>query len=183
MSEMTSLQTSLLAGSLSLIPNSTLRYLLLALFVVSTLVHAIHVRRPSVQLRRVEDQIKDIDEIIRHAGRFCTAKDRLSLGEHAVWLLEVKRGVSMVKCRILEATSMLTWKKYRLIAKDIAIYAKDAKRIKAAVELLVEVECQRRLTEDISETETILSGFRHSSGFSASVKNQNSNSSAPEASV
>ncbi|KAJ7643743.1 hypothetical protein FB45DRAFT_895927, partial [Roridomyces roridus] len=73
--------------SLSLIPNDTLRYILLALFVFSTLVHAIHVRRPSIQLRRVEDQIRDIEEIIRQAGRFCTAKDRLSLGEHAVWLL------------------------------------------------------------------------------------------------
>ncbi|KAJ7643729.1 hypothetical protein FB45DRAFT_895903 [Roridomyces roridus] len=85
---MTSLQASLLAGSLSLIPNNTLRYILLTLFVFSTLVHAIHVRRPSIQLRRVEDQIRDIEEIIRHARAFCTAKDCLSLGEHAVWLLE-----------------------------------------------------------------------------------------------
>ncbi|KAJ7643730.1 hypothetical protein FB45DRAFT_1020548 [Roridomyces roridus] len=57
---------------------------------------------------------------------------------------------------------MWTWKKYHLISKDIAIYAKDAKRIKAAVELIVEIERQRRLTEDINETETLLSGFRNS---------------------
>ncbi|KAJ7643731.1 hypothetical protein FB45DRAFT_1052627, partial [Roridomyces roridus] len=153
--------TSLLLGAVSLIPNNTLRYILLAFFVCSAMIHIFHLKRPSVQLACVERRIKDVEEIIRQARSFCTVKDCLSLGEYAMWLLEVKRGVSMVKCRMLESTSMWTWNKYRLISKDIAIYAKDAKRIKAAVELIVELECQRRLTEDINKTETILSGFRH----------------------
>ncbi|KAJ7643709.1 hypothetical protein FB45DRAFT_1052610 [Roridomyces roridus] len=160
MSDFTSLQSSLLLGSLSLIPNNTLRYVLVALFGLSALVHAIHLQRPSIQLARVELQVKETEEIIQYARSFCPAKDFLSLGEQAVWLLEVKRTVSIVKCHILESKSGLSWKKYRLLSKDIALCVLDVQKIRAAVELVVETENQRRFTESINETESLLAGFR-----------------------
>ncbi|KAJ7643649.1 hypothetical protein FB45DRAFT_1020476 [Roridomyces roridus] len=144
MYDLTSLQSSLLFGSLSLIPNNTLRYILLALFALLILGHAIHLQQAT----------------IRHTKSYCSSKDFLCLVEQGLRLLEVKRTLSRVKCCLLGSTAVLTWKKYRLLSKDIETCATDIKKIQAVVELILEVERQRRFTEDITDTEAMLSGFR-----------------------
>ncbi|KAJ7643712.1 hypothetical protein FB45DRAFT_1020532 [Roridomyces roridus] len=163
---------SLLLAGISLIPNNTLRYILLAFFACSTLLHTIHLQRPSVQLARAENQVQQTEEIIQHARSFCAATDFVYLGEQAVRLLGVKRTLSIVKCCLLEAeSSFLTWKRYRLLSKDIAACAIEMSKIRDTVELLVESERQRRLTEDINNTETVLYSLQAASGgrFHAAV--------------
>ncbi|KAJ7643639.1 hypothetical protein FB45DRAFT_895634, partial [Roridomyces roridus] len=159
MHDLTSLQSSLLFGSLSLIPNNTLRYILLALFALLTVGHAIHLQRPSVRLSCVERQVDKTETTFRHAKSYCS-KDFFCLGEQGLRLLEVKRTLSRVKCCILGSMAVLTWKKYRMLSKDIEACATDLKKIQAVVELILEVERQRRLTEDITDTKAMLSGFR-----------------------
>ncbi|KAJ7643705.1 hypothetical protein FB45DRAFT_895846 [Roridomyces roridus] len=160
MHDLTSLQSSLLFGSLSLIPNNTLRYILLALFALLILGHAIHLQRPSVRLNCVERHVDKAEATICHAKSYCSSKDFLCLCKQGLRLLEVKRTLSRVKCCILGSTAVLTWKKYRILSKDIETCAKDIEKIRAVVELILEVERQRRFTEDISDTEAMLSGFR-----------------------
>ncbi|KAJ7643652.1 hypothetical protein FB45DRAFT_1113796 [Roridomyces roridus] len=160
MHDLTSLQSSLLFGSLSLIPNNTLRYILLALFVLLTLGHAVHLQRPSVRLSWVERQVDKTEATLRHANSYCSSKDFFCLGEQGLRLLEAKRTLSRVKCSLLGLTAVLTWKKFRILSKDIEVCATDIKKIQAVVELILEVERQRRFTEDITDTEAMLSGFR-----------------------
>ncbi|KAJ7859905.1 hypothetical protein B0H13DRAFT_1901262 [Mycena leptocephala] len=49
-----------------------------------------------------------------------------------------------------------TWKKYRLISRDIADCAKGVKKIRTTVQLIAEAERQRKFTDDINVTETFL---------------------------
>ncbi|KAJ7141476.1 hypothetical protein C8R44DRAFT_974973 [Mycena epipterygia] len=156
---------SILLGSLSLISNDTLRYTLLVITACLTLFSIVHLKRPSTQLRQLEDMIKKTEEIIREAKSYC-ARDVLHLAEKGVRLLEVKRSASMIQCRILE-TDALTWTKYRVLSQDITDCAKIVKNIRIAVQLIVEAEHQRKFTEDINETESILTGVRSPSRLGA----------------
>ncbi|KAJ7490463.1 hypothetical protein FB451DRAFT_1552179, partial [Mycena latifolia] len=148
------LQSSMLLGALSLIPNNALRYTLLVISACLALLYAVHLKRPSDKLRQLEDIVQKTEEIIRDAKLYC-ARDFLSLAEMGVRLLEVKRSASMIKCRLLETTT-LTWKKYRLFSRDISDCVKIVMNIQTTVELIVEAELQRRYTDDINETEIIL---------------------------
>ncbi|KAJ6585470.1 hypothetical protein B0H19DRAFT_1227885 [Mycena capillaripes] len=122
------LPSSILLGSLSLIPNDRLRYTALGLVVGVGLIYVIQLKRLSVQLSQLEDMIKQTEETIRDA------------------------------------------KKYRLLSRDIADCAKGVKKIRTAVQLIVEAERQRQLTEDINAKETILAGFRCPSTFRAQIQ-------------
>ncbi|KAJ6583943.1 hypothetical protein DFH09DRAFT_1075560 [Mycena vulgaris] len=148
------LPSSILLGTLSLIPNDTLRYTLLVIFNCLALLYVIHLKRPSTQLRQLEDMVNKTEDMIQDAKLHC-ARDILSLTGERVRLLEVKRSASMIQCRMLE-TNTLTWKKYRLLSRDIAECAKNVKKIRTAVQLIVEAERQRKYTEDINDTKTVL---------------------------
>ncbi|KAJ7133579.1 hypothetical protein C8R44DRAFT_977682 [Mycena epipterygia] len=58
----------------------------------------------------------------------------------------------MIQCRMMLEVDTLTWKKYRVLSRDIAECAKTIKNIGTTIQ----VENQRKLTEDINQTETIL---------------------------
>lgn len=81
------LRSSILLGSLSLIPNDTLRYTALGLTTGLCLIYAINLKRPSVQLSQLEDAAKNTEEIIRDAKVVCS-RDLLSLTEEGVRLLK-----------------------------------------------------------------------------------------------
>lgn len=84
---MSQLQSSLLLGSLSLIPNNTLRYTVLALAAGLGVIYAVHLKRPTVQLSQLEETIKETEEFIREAKVICP-RDLLGLTEAGVRLLE-----------------------------------------------------------------------------------------------
>ncbi|KAJ7133586.1 hypothetical protein C8R44DRAFT_900223 [Mycena epipterygia] len=143
------LQSSILLGSLSLIPNHTLRYKLLAIVACLALLYVIHLKRPSTQLSQLEDMVNKTEEIIRDAKSYCP-RDLLRLAEEGV-----KRSASMIHCRMLEVDT-LTWKKYCVLSRDIAECAKTVKNVGTAVQLIVEAERQHKYMDDINQTETIL---------------------------
>ncbi|KAJ7606574.1 hypothetical protein DFH06DRAFT_1486818 [Mycena polygramma] len=152
------LLSSILLGSLSLIPNDTLRLAALGLTGGLGLFYVIHVNGPSTQLSQLEDMAKKVDELIRYAKDRCP-RDELGLTQEGVRLLEIKRSASTIRCNILESNA-LTWKKYRLVSRDIANCIKGVRKIRTAVQLIVEAERQRKFTEDIDAKETLLSGVR-----------------------
>ncbi|KAJ7490536.1 hypothetical protein FB451DRAFT_1361379 [Mycena latifolia] len=151
-------QSSMLFGALSLIPNDTLRYTFLAITVCLALLYALHLKRPSSQLSQLEHMVQKTENIIRDAKFHCP-RDLLSLTEKGVRLLEVKRSASMIQCRVLEMKTV-TLKKYCLLSRDISVCTKKVKEIRTAVQLIVEAERQRKYTDDINETEIILTGVR-----------------------
>jgi hypothetical protein len=77
----------LFIGSLSLIPNDTLRYSALLLAAGLVLIYVLHLKRPSVQLRQLDDTINKTEEIIQNAKALCS-RDLLRLIAEGVRLLE-----------------------------------------------------------------------------------------------
>ncbi|KAJ7921295.1 hypothetical protein B0H13DRAFT_1866897 [Mycena leptocephala] len=144
---------SMFIGSLSLIPNDTLRYSVL-LTAGLGLIYVLHLERPSVQLRQLDDTINKTEEIIQNAKALCS-RDLLRLIAEGVRLLEIQRSASIIQCRILE-TNTFTWKKYRLLSRVIADCTKGVKKIRITVQLIVEAERQRKFTDDINATEAFL---------------------------
>ncbi|KAJ7441422.1 hypothetical protein FB451DRAFT_1441280 [Mycena latifolia] len=151
------LQSSLLLGALSLIPNNALRYTLL-IAACAALFYVIHLKRPSTQLNQLEDTIQQTEEIIRDAKLHCP-RDLLSLTEGGLRVLEVKRSASVMQCRLLETTTF-TWKKYRILSRDISNCARHVEKIRTADQLIVEAERQRKYTDDINETQAMLASLR-----------------------
>ncbi|KAJ7690341.1 hypothetical protein B0H17DRAFT_1201691 [Mycena rosella] len=150
----TQIVASALLGSLALIPDNTLRYTTLGITVCLGVVYFVSLKRPSTQLGCLNEHIQETDETIRSAKSLCP-REHLSLAEEGVRLLEATRSASMITCRMLE-TKRFTWKKYRLFSRDVAECAKNVKSIRTAVQLIVEAERQRKLAEDINETEGML---------------------------
>ncbi|KAJ7690339.1 hypothetical protein B0H17DRAFT_1134369 [Mycena rosella] len=163
MQDTTQLMTSIFLGFLTLIPDNTLRYTALGIAVCLAVTHSMYLKRPSTQLRRLNEDMEKTGQIIRSAKLQCP-RDHITLAEEGVRLLEVKRSASMITCRMLE-TGRFTWTKYRLFSRDVAECARSVKSIRTAVELTVEVERQRKLAEDISETEGMLASIRGHDNF------------------
>ncbi|KAJ7489421.1 hypothetical protein FB451DRAFT_1362307 [Mycena latifolia] len=149
------LQSSILLAALSLIPNDTLRYTLLEIAACLALLYVVHLKRPSTQLRQLEDIVQTTEGVLGDAKLYCP-RDLLGLVEKG---LRIKRSASMIQCRLLEANTV-TWKKYRLLSRDISDCTKKVKEIRTAVQLIVETERQRKYTDDISETVIILTNVR-----------------------
>ncbi|KAJ7441438.1 hypothetical protein FB451DRAFT_1569265 [Mycena latifolia] len=152
------LQSSVLLGALSLIPNNMLRYASLGIAFSLALLYAIHLKRPLTQLSQLEDVVQTTETIICDAKLHCP-RDLVSLLEARVRLLKVKRSASMIQCQVLK-TNTLTWKKYRLLSRDISDCVKKVEKIQNDIQLIVEAEHQRKYTDDINETEIILTSLR-----------------------
>ncbi|KAJ7490487.1 hypothetical protein FB451DRAFT_1361352 [Mycena latifolia] len=159
MQDKAQLTVAILLWLLSLIPNNALRYTFLAIVASLALLYAIHLRRPSTQLSQLEHLVQKTEGTILDAKLHCT-RDLANLLEKGVDLLKIKRAASKIHSRILETNETFTWKKYRLLSRDISDCAKSVKEIRTAVQLIVEAERQRKYTDDINETEVILTTVR-----------------------
>ncbi|KAJ7792375.1 hypothetical protein B0H13DRAFT_2394004 [Mycena leptocephala] len=153
---------SLLLALVAAIPNHTLRYTALGLLFVLAALCTIHLRSPSAQLRQLALMIDHTDELIRRAMAQCR-RDYFSLTEEMGRLLEANKTASLLKCRILDSDEeQFSWKKFRMLSKDIAECAKHVRSIRTEVLLIIEAEHQRKLTADIKETQFILAAIpRH----------------------
>ncbi|KAJ7490498.1 hypothetical protein FB451DRAFT_1552199 [Mycena latifolia] len=150
------LQSSILLGTLSLIPNDTLRYTFLVIIICIALLYTVHLKRPSTQLSQLDNIIQTTKAIICMAKLHC-ARDLVTLLEAGVRLLKVKRSASNIRSRMLE-NNTFTWKTYRLLWRDISDCVKEVKKIENT--LVVEAERQRKCTDDINKTEIILTSLR-----------------------
>ncbi|KAJ7868273.1 hypothetical protein B0H13DRAFT_2558767 [Mycena leptocephala] len=139
------LLSSILFGSLSLIPNNSLRYTALGSAVAFALVYNLHSRR-ATRLHQLGQSIQQTEEGFESAKSKCP-RDQFRLAE------EVKRSSSKMHCRLLEG-ERLTWNQYWDLNKRVAECTTSINNIRTA--LIVEDELQRKLTEDINETHSIL---------------------------
>ncbi|KAJ7490494.1 hypothetical protein FB451DRAFT_1361356 [Mycena latifolia] len=135
-----------------------LRYASLGIAFSLALLYAIHLERPSTQLSQLEDVVQTTETIICDAKLHCP-RNLLSLLEAGVRLLKVKRSASNIRSRMLE-TNTLTWKTYRLLSRDTSDCVKKVQKIQNDVQLVVEAERQRKYTNEINETEIILTSVR-----------------------
>ncbi|KAJ7835494.1 hypothetical protein B0H13DRAFT_1913531 [Mycena leptocephala] len=138
------LLSSILLGSVSLIPNNSLRYTALGSAVAFALVYNLLPER-ATRIRQLEHIIQQTEE------GFGRAKSK------------VKRSSSKMHCCLLEG-KRLTWKQYWDLNKRVAECTTSVNNIRTAVQaclfimlhLIVEAELQRKLTEDINEKHSIL---------------------------
>ncbi|KAJ7704045.1 hypothetical protein B0H17DRAFT_1193962 [Mycena rosella] len=150
----TTLQTSLILGALSLVPGNTSRYITLGLASASLTIYAGHQYGPAQRLARLEDAITATEEILEGAKLDC-ARDHMTLVERGRRLLEAKLEASKIQTKILE-TRKKTWEEYFQAIKEImdkiTECATDVKGIQTATLLTIEAEHQRKLSEGIKDS-------------------------------
>ncbi|KAK7022149.1 hypothetical protein R3P38DRAFT_3270975 [Favolaschia claudopus] len=169
------LQSSLLIALLSLIPNNILRYTAVGLTAGAGAAYTVHLKRPSVCLRHLDDVIEKTEAIFNRAAQKIFSSDSRALTEEGVKLLEVKRSASGIRYRILDSGTP-TWKIYRDLCRDIGECVKKIEKVGTSVQRIVEAEHQRQLTEDINATRIVLG---HSTGvneYPPSARNRGSHS-------
>ncbi|KAJ7813310.1 hypothetical protein B0H13DRAFT_1925564 [Mycena leptocephala] len=149
---------SLLLALVAAIPNHTLRYTVLGLFLGLFVLSSVHLRSPSTQLRHLALLIDQTENHIRHAMAQCP-RDYFSLTEEMGRLLEANKITSLIKCRILDSDEQFSWNKFRMLSKDIATCTKRVRSIRTEVLLIIEAEHQRKLAADIKETQFMLSAI------------------------
>ncbi|KAJ6583872.1 hypothetical protein DFH09DRAFT_1075501 [Mycena vulgaris] len=128
------LTASILLGSLSLIPNTALRYTALGLATCLGVLYAVFLKHPSTQLCQLEKMFATTEELIRGAKAQCP-RDQLSLAEEWAQFLDPR----------------FTWAQYQLLSKDMTDHI---------THLTIEAECQRKLTAEI-DAEFILCSNMH----------------------
>ncbi|KAJ7606577.1 hypothetical protein DFH06DRAFT_1347958 [Mycena polygramma] len=151
----TQLISSILLGSLSLIPNNTLRYAALGSAIAFALLY--HLRLwPTAFLHQLAQSIKQTEEVFDLANSNCASpRDRFSLAAEWVRLLELKRSVSEMQCR-LWAEGNTSWTQHWHLSRRVAQCINSVDKIRTAVQLVLEAELQRKIAENITETQYIL---------------------------
>ncbi|KAJ6585455.1 hypothetical protein B0H19DRAFT_421646 [Mycena capillaripes] len=157
------LLSSIILGSLSLIPNNILRYTSLASVIAFTLVYNLCLNR-AAWLHQLEQAIQQTEEIVERAKAKCTCPgDHFKLAQEWLRLLEIRQSASEIRSRISE-TATLTWKQYWHLKRRVAECNTRVNSIRTAVEsilqLVLEAELQRKLAEDITETRSALENAR-----------------------
>ncbi|KAJ6477058.1 hypothetical protein C8R45DRAFT_1216822 [Mycena sanguinolenta] len=147
---------SLLLALVAAIPNHALRYTALGFLLVVTILCTVHFSSLPTQIHQLAASIDETQEYIRrevvHYPR-CYG----GLTQQMRRLLEVAKTASSIKSHILNSeTERFNWKRYLLRSKEIQECAKDVKKIDTAVQLVLEAEHQRRLADDIIETQFLL---------------------------
>jgi hypothetical protein len=79
--------SQILLGCVALIPSNTLRYTALAITACFSVFCIVYLKRPSLQLRRLEHDIEATEELIKGA-KFQCPRDHYSLTEQEGRLLE-----------------------------------------------------------------------------------------------
>ncbi|KAJ6477052.1 hypothetical protein C8R45DRAFT_1216819 [Mycena sanguinolenta] len=150
------LPSSLLLALVAAIPNHTIRYTALGFLLALTILCTLHFSSLSTQMRQLVASIDETEDYIRlEMARY--PRCHWSLTKQLLHLLEVAKTASSIKSRILNSEAeRFNWKRYRLRTCETQECAKDIKNIHTSVQLVVEAENHRRLTDNIMETEFIL---------------------------
>ncbi|KAJ6497269.1 hypothetical protein C8R45DRAFT_1093666 [Mycena sanguinolenta] len=152
----TDLLPSLLLALVAAIPNHALRYTALGFLLAVTILCTVHLSSLSTQMHKLAASIDETEEYIRRGlVHYTRCYGGLTLQMRR--LLQVAKTASSIKCHILNsATERFSWNGYRLRSSEIQECRKDIKDIHTAVELILEAEHQRRLADDILETQFLL---------------------------
>ncbi|KAF7364745.1 hypothetical protein MVEN_00344400 [Mycena venus] len=161
--------TSVFLAFVAAIPNHTLRYTALSVAVVLAVLFTIRIKSPSTQLCHLAAMINTTNVLIRQAMAQCP-RDYFTLTKQMGRLLEVEKIASLIKCRALISHGQrFSWKKYRLLYKDIKECIIQVKNIHTTVKLTIEAEHQRKLAADITEMQFILASAQMASNISLDI--------------
>ncbi|KAJ7793051.1 hypothetical protein B0H14DRAFT_3159825 [Mycena olivaceomarginata] len=149
------LQSSALFLTLSLIPSSILLYLAVGLLSASLIIYALNHNCPSAKLNRLNNAITVVEGILTRAKAKCM-HNYLALAETETRFLRTKLAVSKLHSRLLETRKMRGWKDY--LHNMIAILGGLAM---LECEVFIEVAHQRKLMQDIHESQEITDGAVH----------------------
>ncbi|KAJ7274108.1 hypothetical protein C8J57DRAFT_1467134 [Mycena rebaudengoi] len=111
--------------------------------------------------------------MIHHARMNCP-RDHLSLIEEKVRLLQIQRTASIIQSHLLRMGNFsLDFRPRCFISQSIRKCEEDLKKIRTAVQLILEAERQRRYTEDINETQNVLTTVRSHDRVSPAIQEVN----------
>ncbi|KAJ7123730.1 hypothetical protein C8R44DRAFT_918011 [Mycena epipterygia] len=172
-------QTSIAAGTQSLVSGTTFGYICLAVGGASGAIYAAHHYLPSKKLVRLEDAIKVTEETLKRAKEDC-ARDHVDLLDVERRFLQATVSASEIQSQVLDAgklSSFFEWnvapnrglsagsariagcyrslKKYlqtvRGIKKSISKCSKEVEKIQTAMLRIIEEERRRKLFEAMEE--------------------------------
>ncbi|KAJ7123719.1 hypothetical protein C8R44DRAFT_151905 [Mycena epipterygia] len=179
------LQTSIAAGTQSLVSGTTFGYICLAVGSASPAIYAAHHYRPSKKLARLEDAIKVTEGILKRAKEDC-ARDHVDLLDVEDRLLQAKVSASDIQSQMLEAGGVPSlfesnvvldrslsariagcygsWKKYlqtiRGITKSISKCRKEVEKIHTSTLRIIEEERRRKLFGAMREVREVIEVLR-----------------------
>ncbi|KAJ6585459.1 hypothetical protein B0H19DRAFT_1059682 [Mycena capillaripes] len=157
------LLSSIILGSLSLIPNNIIRYTALGTVIVFALVYNVYLNRTTWlhQLERKQSAFaQGTTSSSRRNGSGCWSEfSQSTFFATAYQYVRVKQSVSEIRWRGSE-TATLTWKQYWRLKRRVAECTTRVNCIRTAVELILEAELQRKLAEDITEARSALENSR-----------------------
>ncbi|KAJ7763162.1 hypothetical protein DFH07DRAFT_770893 [Mycena maculata] len=130
-------------------------YIGIGLLGAAIMIYVAHHKRPSTRLDHLNKVITEETEILERASAECL-RDHVCLTAARRQLLQVKWSASNIQSRRLETESM-SWKIYLQEMWDISLNLD-----KCESQLTMEAKHQRKLSEDINETEKILNAVVHS---------------------
>ncbi|KAJ7903868.1 hypothetical protein B0H13DRAFT_2663578 [Mycena leptocephala] len=160
MCDTVTISTSIILGTLALIPDITLRYVCFALASASFILYASRSWGPAQKFNRLGDAIKTLEEILERTKAASNyARNHVEVIDGGIRLLQVKLSASKIQSHLLEIRSA-TWKTYfrsiRAILRSVDQCAKEIREIQTAMLLIIEAERQRKLTEGIKESQEVL---------------------------
>ncbi|KAJ7788164.1 hypothetical protein B0H14DRAFT_2628552 [Mycena olivaceomarginata] len=173
------LQSSALLWTLSLIPSSILPYLALGVMSASIVTYALGHNLPSARLDRLGDVFTVVEELLNNAKK--CMRDYVALAETETRFLRyflpavnvqtslvfgrTKLAVSKLHSRLLEMRNMRGWKNYLhnmiTILRGLAMLECEVQDIRTSLLVLIEAAHQRKLTQDIHESQEIVDGAVH----------------------
>ncbi|KAJ7793066.1 hypothetical protein B0H14DRAFT_2928340 [Mycena olivaceomarginata] len=157
------LQSSALLWTLSLIPSSILPYLALGVMSASIVTYALGHNLPSARLDRLGDVFTVVEELLNNAKK--CMRDYVALAETETRFLRTKLAVSKLHSCLLEMRNMRGWKNYLhnmiTILRGLAMLECEVQDIRTSLLVLIEAAHQRKLTQDIHESQEIVDGAVH----------------------
>ncbi|KAJ7123728.1 hypothetical protein C8R44DRAFT_735359 [Mycena epipterygia] len=179
------LQTSIVAGTQSLVSGSTFGYMCLGLACASPAIYVVYHQLPSKKLARLEDSIKVAEGILKRAKEDC-ARDHVDLLDLENRLLQLKFSVSEIRSQMLDEPGVPSLfesnvvldrglsvriagcygslKKYlqtiRGITKSISKCRKEVEKIHTSTLCIIEEERRRKLFGAMREVREVIEVLR-----------------------
>ncbi|KAJ7788513.1 hypothetical protein B0H13DRAFT_1936590 [Mycena leptocephala] len=106
------ISTSIILGTLALVPGTTSRYVCLAFATASFIFLAARHQGPAQKFTKLEDAIEDLEDILeRTKAASSYARNHMDLIDAGCRLLQVKLSASKIQSHLLDMRSA-TWKNY-----------------------------------------------------------------------
>ncbi|KAF8206046.1 hypothetical protein K438DRAFT_1963821 [Mycena galopus ATCC 62051] len=157
------LPSAALSSAIFLIP-SIFPYLSLGLVSASFIVYTLHYYCPSARLSRLKDTITIAEQTLNHAKVNCK-RDYLALAAVETRFLRTKLTTSRLHERLLDVRDIPGWKDYvqTMIAVSLSLSTlrRELREVHRSLLFLIEAACQRKLTQDINESQEIIDGALH----------------------